>query len=81
MASAVVELVRHPEPVVPPDVDRSRLHELVRTAFGQRRKMLRRSLAGTVPPAAIAGAGLDERSRPEDLDLDDWIALARAERR
>ena len=42
--SALVEIVRRP----PPDVAPEPLFALVRTAFGQRRKMLRRSLAGVV---------------------------------
>ena len=44
---------------------------LAATAFGQRRKMLRRSLAGALPEpeSVLAAAGIDPRSRPEDLDV------------
>ena len=76
--SAVVELVRHSQPAVPADVDREAMHRLVRTAFGQRRKMLRRSLAGMVAAEAYAAAGVRPEQRPEELDLDHWVGLAKA---
>ena len=44
--SALVEITRHE----PPATDPAALFALVRTGFGQRRKMLRRSLAGIVAP-------------------------------
>ena len=49
-------------------------------AFNQRRKMLRRSLVGTVvdPVRVIEGAGLDPEARAEDLSADDYIRLAAA---
>jgi 16S rRNA (adenine1518-N6/adenine1519-N6)-dimethyltransferase len=72
--SALVEIVRRP----PPDVAPGELFALVRTAFGQRRKMLRRSLAGVVDPTRFAEAGVAETARPEELGLDDWVRLARA---
>jgi 16S rRNA (adenine1518-N6/adenine1519-N6)-dimethyltransferase len=72
--SALVEIVRRPPPDVAPDA----LFTIVRTAFGQRRKMLRRSLAGVVDPAVFAAAGVAETARPEELGLDDWVRLVRA---
>ena len=48
----------------PPAVDREALFALVRTAFGQRRKMLRRSLAGAVAPAVFDGRRRVARSTP-----------------
>lgn len=66
----------------PPDTDRALLFSLVRTAFGQRRKMLRRSLAGTMPPDTLAqvfgAAGVSPEERPEQLGLDAWVRLADA---
>ena len=56
------------------------LFELVRTAFGQRRKMLRRSLAGRVDADRFAAAGVAETARPEELGLDDWVRLTNAPR-
>ena len=73
--SALVRLERHaPAPV---DVDRFRLFELVETGFGQRRKMLRRSLASVVSPECFAEAGVAPEARPEELDLDAWARLTR----
>jgi len=54
------------------------LFELVRTAFGQRRKMLRRSLAGLVDAPTFEAAGVAETARPEELGLDDWVRLTHA---
>lgn len=76
VGSALVEIARRPEPLVVGD--RARLFRLVRTGFGQRRKMLRRSLAGVVDPAAFAEAGIDPSARPEQLGVTDWIRLADA---
>src|SRR5690606_24180362 len=46
--SALVRIERGTPPAGFTDADRERLFGLVRTAFGQRRKMLRRSLAAVV---------------------------------
>ena len=73
VSSAVVRLDRKPEPAVPADPDQ--LFLLIRTAFGQRRKMLRRSLAGLLPPDHFAHAGIDPTARPEQLTLEDWARL------
>ena len=54
------------------------LFGLVGTGFGQRRKMLRRSLAGVVTPAAFAAAGVNPEARPEELDVIAWGRLAAA---
>jgi 16S rRNA (adenine1518-N6/adenine1519-N6)-dimethyltransferase len=72
--SALVRLRRLPEP--PVDSDPERLFRLVETAFGQRRKMLRRSLASRVAPAAFERAGVRPDARPEELSLRDWDRLA-----
>jgi 16S rRNA (adenine1518-N6/adenine1519-N6)-dimethyltransferase len=72
--SALVEIVRRPPPAVEPD----RLFALVRTAFGQRRKMLRRSLAEVVTAEQFAAAGVAPTARPEELDLDAWVRLTEA---
>jgi 16S rRNA (adenine1518-N6/adenine1519-N6)-dimethyltransferase len=54
------------------------LFQLVRTAFGQRRKMLRRSLVSTVAPEVFEAAGIDAQRRPEELDVTEWGALTAA---
>jgi 16S rRNA (adenine1518-N6/adenine1519-N6)-dimethyltransferase len=62
----------------PPAVDPAALFALVRTAFGQRRKMLRRSLAGVVDSAVFDLAGVSPEARPEQLAVDDWVRLTNA---
>jgi 16S rRNA (adenine1518-N6/adenine1519-N6)-dimethyltransferase len=51
---------------------------LAAAAFGQRRKMLRRSLLSAVadPEKVVLGAGLDLTSRGEDLSPGDYLRLA-----
>jgi 16S rRNA (adenine1518-N6/adenine1519-N6)-dimethyltransferase len=51
---------------------------LAAAAFGQRRKMLRRSLASVVadPEKVVLGAGLDPTSRAEELLPGDYLRLA-----
>ena len=72
--SALADIRRRPAPAVAaPAAD---VFHLVRTAFGQRRKMLRRSLADVVTPEVFAAAGIDSQRRPEELDVHEWGALA-----
>ena len=79
VASALVAIDRLAEPALPPDVDRARVFALVRAGFQQRRKMLRRSLAGLVDPSAFVAAGIRPEARAEELGIADWVALARAD--
>lgn len=74
VSSAVVRMVRLPAPAI--DADPDRLFFLIRTAFGQRRKMLRRSLAGHVTSEHFARAAIPPTARPEQLTLADWARLA-----
>jgi 16S rRNA (adenine1518-N6/adenine1519-N6)-dimethyltransferase len=74
--SALASIVRRPTPAT--DADPDALFSLVRTAFGQRRKMLRRSLAGTVAPEVFDVAGIDAQRRPEELDVVEWGRLTQA---
>lgn len=74
--SVLVEIVRLPEPAT--DADPDLLVDLVDTAFNQRRKMLRRSLAHRVRPEAFAAAGIDPADRPERLSVQDWGRLTHA---
>jgi 16S rRNA (adenine1518-N6/adenine1519-N6)-dimethyltransferase len=77
VASVLVEVVRRPTPAVDPTlVAPARLFELVRAGFGQRRKMLRRSLAGLVAPESFACADVDPAARAEELDVVAWGRLA-----
>ncbi|HEX2783030.1 MAG TPA: 16S rRNA (adenine(1518)-N(6)/adenine(1519)-N(6))-dimethyltransferase RsmA [Ilumatobacteraceae bacterium] len=74
--SALADIRRRPAPAVA--VSPEPLFQLVRTAFGQRRKMLRRSLADVVDTDVFDVAGIDARRRPEELDIDEWGALTAA---
>lgn len=74
--SVLVAVQRRSEPAT--GADPGQLFTLVRTAFGQRRKMLRRSLAGVVAPEAFAAAGIDPSRRPEELGITEWGALVDA---
>jgi 16S rRNA (adenine1518-N6/adenine1519-N6)-dimethyltransferase len=75
--SVLVDIRRRVEPAVGADVDPEWLFRLVAAGFGQRRKMLRRSLAGLVPAEAFAAAGVRPEARAEDLGVEDWGRLAR----
>lgn len=75
--SALVAIVRREAPAVDPaSVGPKRLFSVVRAGFGQRRKMLRRSLAGIVAPGAFEAAGVAPEARPEELDVQAWGRLA-----
>ncbi|MDO8392406.1 MAG: 16S rRNA (adenine(1518)-N(6)/adenine(1519)-N(6))-dimethyltransferase RsmA [Actinomycetota bacterium] len=74
--SSLAEIRRRSEPATAAPADE--LFPLVRTAFGQRRKMLRRSLAGVVSPEVFEAAGIDSQRRPEELDVQEWGRLALA---
>jgi len=74
--SALVSIERRATPATEADPDV--LFPLVRAGFGQRRKMLRRSLAGLVDPSAFTEAEVRPEARAEELSVDDWGRLARA---
>ena len=74
--SALVDIRRRPAPAT--DANATSMFHLVRTAFGQRRKMLRRSLAAEVQPKVFEAAGIDSTRRPEELTVTEWGALATA---
>lgn len=74
--SVLVRLVRREAPRADP----GRLFALTRAAFSQRRKTLKSSLAGAVPepgrlPDALRAVGLMPTARPEELGIEEWLAL------
>lgn len=76
--SSLVELVPRAAPLAC-EVDR--LSELTQAAFGQRRKMLRqslKSLCGGDAGPLLARANVKPELRPEEIEIADFIALARA---
>lgn len=81
--SGLVSLVRGPERS---DVEREEVFAVVDAAFAQRRKTLRAALAGwagspDAAEAALRTAGVDPRTRGEQLDVDAFVAIAQAGRR
>ena len=75
--SSVVELIPYDEPPHPCDMDA--LQTVAAAAFGQRRKMLRRSLASlrVDTEALLTAAGIDPTARAETLDIAQFATLAR----
>jgi 16S rRNA (adenine1518-N6/adenine1519-N6)-dimethyltransferase len=72
--SVLVAIERRDAPAV--DVDANRMFALVRAGFGQRRKMLRRSLSGLVGADCFEAAGVRPDARAEELDVEAWGRLA-----
>ena len=78
------EVIRlHPLPAdqrPDPELCRS-VERLLKQAFLARRKMLRNTLAGVRPPEELKQlaleAGIDLQQRPQDVDPQNWVALAR----
>ncbi len=77
--SVLVSVVRRDSVRVDPaTVSEDELFSVIRTAFGQRRKMLRRSLAEWTTEGVFERAGVAETRRPEELTIDEFAALAAA---
>lgn len=75
VVSTVIRLQRRPGATLSP-----RLRELVRLAYQQRRKMLRKTLKGELASeeaiaARLVEIGRSETARPEELEPEDWPAL------
>lgn len=75
--SALVRIDRLATSRIPEEL-RAQTMNLVRVAFGQRRKMLRRTLADLVDPKAFVRAQIESTRRPEELDVAEWVRLAEA---
>lgn len=71
--SAVVVIERRSPPPLVEEALR-----LAAAGFGQRRKMLRRSLAGALddPVAVLTAAGIDPQRRPEQLAPEEFVRIA-----
>lgn len=76
--STVLRLTPRPQPLAPADPDL--LKRLLAAAFGQRRKMLRRSLRGvtSAPLALLERCRIAPESRAEDLTIEDFCRLSEA---
>jgi 16S rRNA (adenine1518-N6/adenine1519-N6)-dimethyltransferase len=75
--SAVVRMVPR-DPASVGIADRSRFAEVVRAAFGQRRKTLRNALNGVCDAAQFAAAGVSADARAEQIEVAAFIRLANA---
>ncbi|AKC86118.1 16S rRNA (adenine(1518)-N(6)/adenine(1519)-N(6))-dimethyltransferase RsmA [Pseudoxanthomonas suwonensis] len=76
--SAVVRLVPRDPATVGID-DRKRFADVVRAAFGQRRKTLRNALNGVCTPAQFEAAGVSPDARAEQIEVAAFIRLANAQ--
>ena len=73
--SAVVRLVPRPANAI--DIlDPRRFADIVRAAFGQRRKTLRNAVSTLMDSDAITSAGIDPQLRAEQLSAADFVRLA-----
>lgn len=74
--SAVIRLRPHAQP--PADVgDYGQFFNIVRAAFGQRRKTIGNALKSILDRAAISASGVDPGARAENLAVDDFARLSR----
>jgi 16S rRNA (adenine1518-N6/adenine1519-N6)-dimethyltransferase len=77
VTSSVVRLLPRARPL---PCDLTALERITGAAFGQRRKMLRRSLRalGHDPQPILAAAGIDPTARAEEISVEGFVALANA---
>ncbi len=74
--SAVVRLVPHSAASLP-DIDAPLLGNVVRAAFGQRRKTLSNALRDIATSADLEAAGIDPRDRAEQIPVSRFVELVR----
>lgn len=73
--SAIVRLVPYQTlPVVAKDL--KLFTEIVRTAFSQRRKMLRNTLSSYLSATQLLDLGIDPAERPEQLTVEDYVRIS-----
>ena len=72
--SSIVQIVPLAQPRYP--CSQHALEFITRTAFGQRRKMLRSSLKKINGDQLLAEAGIAPESRPQDIDIEQFCKLA-----
>ena len=73
VSSAVVHLVPHAAPLAP----LAALEKVTAAAFGQRRKMIKSSLAPLFSEAELLSLNINPQARPETLDAAAYIRLAK----
>jgi 16S rRNA (adenine1518-N6/adenine1519-N6)-dimethyltransferase len=55
----------------------SKLDEIIRIAFNQRRKKIRNSLKEVFSPQELSDCGIDPNLRAENLSVEDYIRLSK----
>ena len=73
--SAIVKIKRHSR--ITNEVNKEILFSLVRAGFAHRRKTLRRSLGVMVTEEEFKKSNINSKARAEELNIDEWIGLAR----
>lgn len=73
--SGVIRLTRNSRTSL--GCDEARFRTVVKTAFGQRRKTLRNSLASLIPPEGEILSSPLLKERPERLSVEDFVGLTR----
>ncbi|GAA0581646.1 16S rRNA (adenine(1518)-N(6)/adenine(1519)-N(6))-dimethyltransferase RsmA [Halomonas salifodinae] len=73
--SAIVRLMPHAS-LPHPARDEALLFDLVREAFGQRRKTLRNNLKGRISAEALSDLGIDPGRRPQTLSVEEFVRIA-----
>jgi 16S rRNA (adenine1518-N6/adenine1519-N6)-dimethyltransferase len=79
VTSAVVRLLPQPYPHGRA-ADYRTLENVVRQAFGQRRKTLRNAVSGLLDAEALEALGIDAGRRPETLSVREFVAMSNAVR-
>jgi 16S rRNA (adenine1518-N6/adenine1519-N6)-dimethyltransferase len=72
--SAIVRLTPH-DSLPHPARDESLLFDLVRQAFGQRRKTLRNNLKGRLDAPALEALDIDPGRRPQTLSVEEFVRI------
>jgi 16S rRNA (adenine1518-N6/adenine1519-N6)-dimethyltransferase len=73
--SAIVRLTPFAE-LPSPANDEAHFSDVVRQAFGQRRKTLRNNLKGVIEVEALEALGIDPGRRPQTLRVDELVAIS-----
>lgn len=78
VTSSLITLIPRPKPLA--EADKNILEMICKAAFGQRRKTISNSLKqiSDNPMELLSKAGIDPKTRPEDMSISDFCALAQS---
>ncbi len=74
VTSSVVKIT--PYKTLPYPANKKKMENILRSAFGQRRKMLRSSLKSIVKPEQLEAIGIKPTARAEELSVEDFTKIA-----